>query len=414
LVNPDNLLILLGHLRCAAFELPFREGEGFGKVTVELLKDFLAYLQQEGSLHKSGNKYFWMADQYPAQTISLRSASADAVVLQTSDESGAHTIGEVDPPSAPWMVHPGAVYLHEAQSYLVEELDLEQHIARLRPAQVDYYTEPRNETTIELLQKAGETSVSGGYRGHGEIMVTTHVVGYRKVRWHTYENLGYGDLDLPPLELATTGYWIKFSEETVARLQNEGLWSNASNDYGPGWAVQRQRTRLRDGYRCQMCGIREAGREHDVHHKIPFRAFNSAEIANQLTNLITLCPTCHRRAEQAVRVRSGLAGLAFVLGNLAPLFLMCDARDLGLHSDSQASLAEGHPAVVLYDHVPAGIGFSERLYEMHAELVQQAHELVATCACADGCPSCVGPGGEGGSGGKKEAMALLQALCSSE
>jgi DEAD/DEAH box helicase domain-containing protein len=131
-----------------------------------------------------------------------------------------------------------------------------------------------------------------------------------------------------------------------------------------------------------------------------------------MTNLITLCPACHRRAEAAVRMRSGLAGLGYVLGQLAPLFLMCDARDLGRHSDPQSPLASGRPAVVIYDQVPAGIGFSERLYELHGELMIRAHELVSGCECTDGCPSCVGPGGEGGAGGKRETIAILGLLSS--
>ena len=149
---------------------------------------------------------------------------------------------------------------------------------------------------------------------------------------------------------------------------------------------------------------------HHVHHKIPFRMFESTEQANQLANLITVCNSCHRKIETAVRVRSGLAGLAFTLGNLAPLFLMCDIGDLGIHSDPQSSLAEGKPTVILYDLIPGGIGLSERLYDIHADLMMRGRELVEACGCEDGCPSCVGPGGEGGSGGKRETLALLKEL----
>ncbi len=184
----------------------------------------------------------------------------------------------------------------------------------------------------------------------------------------------------------------------------------------PGWARLRQQVRLRDGYRCQVCGTPEQEREHDVHHKVPFRAFADAsglvniELANRPENLVTLCPNCHRRAEAAVRVRSGLAGLAFVLGHLAPFFLMCDVGDLGVHSDPQSPLADAQPAVVLYDQVPAGIGFSQKLYELHADLISRALELVSTCECQDGCPSCVGPGGEAGLGGKEETLAIINCL----
>jgi DEAD/DEAH box helicase domain-containing protein len=102
-----------------------------------------------------------------------------------------------------------------------------------------------------------------------------------------------------------------------------------------------------------------------------------------------------------------MAGLGYALEHIAPLFLMCESGDLGLHVDPQSPLSEGRPTVVLYDSIPAGIGFSERLFEIHAELMEHTLEVVSTCNCADGCPSCVGPGGEEGSGGKQEALAIL-------
>jgi DEAD/DEAH box helicase domain-containing protein len=126
---------------------------------------------------------------------------------------------------------------------------------------------------------------------------------------------------------------------------------------------------------------------------------------------VTLCPACHQRAELAVRVRSGLTGLAFVLGHLAPLSLMCDVRDLGTYADPRLSFACDRPGAVIYDQVPAGIGFSERLFELHAELMARAHDLVGGCECVDGCPSCVGPAGEQGVGGKRETLAMLRLLC---
>jgi len=410
LINPDNLLILLDHLRCAAFELPFRDGDSYGRLPPDQLQEFLDFLQESGVLHHSGGRYFWMADEYPAQSVSLRSASADNIVLQVEDENGPASIGQVDYASALWMVHPQAVYLHEARTYLVDELDLEGKVARLRPLEADYYTEPRFETTIQHLETFQVEEAPGALKAYGEIKVTTRVVGYRKVKWYTHEQLGLGELDLPPSELITTGYWLALDDSVVERLRSEGLWSNDPNRYGPNWRQQRDLARQRDGYTCQVCGLPEGGRPHHVHHKMPFRAFPSFEQANRLENLITLCPACHHRAETAVRVRSGLAGLGFALGHLAPLFLMCDVGDLGVHTDPQATLADGRPAVVLYDQVPAGIGFSQRLFEIHAELLSQAYALVSACECLDGCPSCVGPGGENGAGGKRETLAILQAL----
>ncbi|MGE5377689.1 MAG: DEAD/DEAH box helicase [Bacteroidota bacterium] len=413
LVNPDHLLILLEHLRCAMFELPFQKGEGFGALSGAVVDEYLQFMLSNNEAHLSQEKYYWMADQYPAANISLRSASPQGVVLQTTIDDRPLTIGTVDGESALWMVHPGAIYLHEAQSFFVKDLNLEEHIAYLKPIQSEYYTEPLRTTEVTVLSESAQAAVPGAEKRWGDLQVTTQVTGFRKRRWYTHENLGEEPLDLPPTDLMTTGYWLSLTEETVSRLREAGMWTNDPNDYGPDWARLRDRVRARDKYTCQVCGAVETNRQHDVHHKTPFRAFPSALEANRLENLTTLCPSCHRKVEQNVRMRSGLSGLAYVLGNLAPLFLMCDAGDLGTHIEPVENKTFGQPAVVLYDAVPAGIGFSEKLYEMHEELMARALELVGECPCSDGCPSCVGPGGENGYGGKQEALEILKQLTNS-
>lgn len=410
LVNPDHLLILLEHLRCAMFELPFQKGEGFGSLSGEIVDEYLQFLLSNSEAHLSNEKYYWMADQYPAANISLRSASPQGVVLQTTSDDRPLTIGTVDGESALWMVHPGAIYLHEAQSFFVKDLNLEEHIAYLTPILSDYYTEPLRGTEVTILSESADETVRGAEKKWGELQVTTQVTGFRKRRWYTHENLGEEPLDLPPTDLMTTGYWVSLSEETVSRLREMGAWTNDPNNYGPGWSQLRDRVRARDKYTCQVCGAVETDRQHDVHHKVPFRAFTSFVEANRLDNLTTLCPSCHHKVEQNVRMRSGLSGLAYVLGNLAPLFLMCDAGDLGSHVEPVENKNFGQPTIVLYDAIPAGIGFSEKLFEMHEELMARALELVSECPCTDGCPSCVGPGGENGYGGKQEALAILREL----
>jgi DEAD/DEAH box helicase domain-containing protein len=416
LINPDHLLILLEHLRCAMFELPFQRGEGFGAGSPETIHEYLQFLIANHEAHESQDKVYWMADQYPAANISLRSASPQGVVLQTTVDDRPLTIGTVDGESALWMVHPGAIYLHEAQSFFVKDLNLEEHIAYLKPIESDYYTEPLQGTEVTVLSTNAQTNVLGGDKAWGELQVTTQVTGFRKRRWYTHENLGEEPLDLPPTDLMTTGYWVSLAEGTVSHLRQAGVWSNDPNDYGSDWPRIRDRVRARDNYTCQVCGAVETTRQHDVHHKTPFRAFRAQDgspdpsQANRLENLTTLCPSCHHKAEQNVRMKSGLSGLAYVLGNLAPLFLMCDTGDLGTHVEPIENQTFGQPTVVLYDAIPAGIGFSQKLFEMHDELMTRALELVSECSCADGCPSCVGPGGENGYGGKQETLEILKEL----
>ncbi len=410
LINPDNLLILLQHLRCAAFELPFRPKEGFGSLPRETLKSFLDFMSQTGELHASNQSYFWMADQYPADSVSLRSSSPLPVTLQMEGFDGNRVIGQVDRESALWMVHPQAIYLHGGQMYEVTELDLENNVAHLHPVEVDYYTDPRKQVEIEKISLMREADVPGGKIHFGEVMVTTQVKGYRRLKWFTNENLGEGSLDLPSTQLRTTGYWLQISEQAVDQLREAGSWTNDPNDYGPNWTLQRRLALMRDKRTCQICGSVEKERPFHIHHKTPFRSFVSYQVANQLENLVTLCPNCHKQAELNVKMRSGLAGLAYVLHNLAPLSLMCDASDLGSQADPLSPLVEKQPAVVLYDMIPAGIGLADTIYDLHADLLSRAMDRVSHCTCQSGCPSCVGPAGPDGAGGKEATLALLSLL----
>ncbi len=416
LINPDNPLILLDHLRCAAFELPISASEVYGELNTENLVEYLDYLVSTGLLHRDRDKYYWMAEKYPAQDISLRSASVDNILLQIPSGDTMVTIGEVDFASSHWMVHPGAVYLHESQTYFVDELDLFSKTARLIPSNTDYYTEPLQESTISLIDEFEQSHTTGAMKSHGEINVTSQMTGFRKIKWYTHENIGMGTVELPPTELFTTGYWFSLNERTVDYLRDQGLWSSEEIDYGPNWLKQRHLARERDDFTCQACGLSESNQQHDVHHRIPFRLCRDADgmisyrLANRLDNLVTLCRNCHRRAETAVRVRSGIAGLAYLCHNLAPIFLMCDSRDLGIHTDPKSTLTNGQPTIVLYDQIPAGIGLSQTLFQLHDELIGHANMLINECECEDGCPSCVGPGGESGRGGKEEAIAILHAL----
>ena len=412
LINPDNLLILLQHIRCAAFELPFKKGDRFGNVDASLLESLLDLLSQSGEVHISGDKYFWMADTYPADSVSLRSSSPNTVALQLESAYGRpQVIGQVDYESALWMVHPQAIYLHSGNMFEVQNLDLQNNTATLKPVEVDYYTDPKKSIEIEKLSLIRQSDVTGGTRSYGEVMVTTQVTGYRRLRWFTNENLGEASLDLPATQLRTTGYWLALNSWTVDHLREAGLWNSDPNNYGSGWPAIRKLVLARDHYTCQACGATERDQPFHVHHKIPLRSFSSPEQGNQLSNLVTLCPACHRRAEMSVSIRNGLAGLCYVLQNLAPLFLMCDVSDLGASYDPLSPLADKQPAVAIYDLVPGGIGLSDSLYDLHDDLMKRAYELVSHCGCKNGCPSCIGPAGIDGVGGKEETIALLSALC---
>jgi DEAD/DEAH box helicase domain-containing protein len=411
-IDPDNLMILLNHLRSAAFELPFRPNEKFGSLSADLLSGLLELMVQSSELVKRNGIYYWLKEDYPSAGISLRSSSNSTISLQLEEENRMHTIGEVDELSSYWMVHPGAVYMHDGEMFYVEQFDLQKKVVALSRFRGDYFTQAVKHTEISLVNDQKTRPVSVIKLHYGEISVLSQVVGYKRMRWSTREIVDVQDVTMPEQNLRTVGVWFGIPEEVTELLRQKNQWSNAENDYGPTWGALRKLVLRRDEFRCRLCGTKDNGQGLHVHHKIPFRRFDSPEQANQLENLITLCPTCHREAEVNLKMKSGLGGLCYVLHGIAPLHLMCDSGDVETTYEPESNLVAGDESVVVFfEMIAGGVGLAEAFYHQAEKIFRDAQELVMNCECADGCPSCVGPAGENGIGSKSETLALLNIIC---
>ena len=392
LVNPENLHVLLNHVKCAAFELPFQEGERFGRTPVST-DEVLQVLDEEGFVHLADGQWNWTHESYPADAISLRAITSDNFVIVDVTE-GSRVIGETDYTSALSTLHEKAIYILEGALFQVERLDVEGRKAYVRSVDCDYYTDAITYTKVNVLDEA-ETSlgelgragspspaedVAGGAgspsladddvaqtapvgeralptpdalvpqpnrsaRSHGDVHVVSRVVGFKKIRFYTNENVGSGDLDLPEQQMHTTSYWL-----TVPRA---------------------------------------------VLLEVPYSPDDR---------------------------RDGVSGLAYAMHSVAQLLLMCDRRDLGVSVDTGTGEAAvgGRPTapatgdadahVFLYDNYPGGIGFSAPLFRMHDALLAQTQALIGSCPCEVGCPSCVGPVGDIGPRSKRVALDLLARL----
>jgi DEAD/DEAH box helicase domain-containing protein len=301
LINPDSLFILANHVKCAAFELPFRDGDSFGRRSPD---DLLRHFADERILYRTGDRWFWMAESFPAHEISLRTASAENVVIvdQTNVES-VNVIGEMDRPSAATMLHDEAIYIHGGRQFEVIHLDWEEKKAFVRAVEVDYYTDANLAVRLAVLdQFAGEAG-----RAWGDVSITYLATIFKKIKLESHENIGWGKIRLPEDTFHTTSFWV-----SLPRSQ----WT-------------------------------------------------------------------------ASEVERGLNGVSHVLGNVAPLFLMCDPRDIGVYSETRSPNTQ-LPTVFVYDSVPGGVGFAECLYRSHDQLISSAVDVVAQCPCDAGCPSCVG------------------------
>ncbi len=348
-INPENLEILLAHIKCAAFELPIREGEKFGKHdTGEICK----FLGESGFLHHSANAWHWMSESYPADAISLRSVTSDNfVVVDITGE--ARVIADVSFPTALTTLHEKAIYLHEARQYHVERFDYDERKAYVKRVDCDYYTDAIDYTQVKVLEEFESEAMGAppntqetdealpavsdaASKAHGDVRVTIQIVGFKKIKFYTMENVGAGKLSMPEQEMHTTAFWVHFPASFLARLA----------DYTP------------------------------------------------------------------TEKQSGITGLGNALRTVAALLLMCDPRDLGvaLSEEIGGGLASFEPNLYLYDAYPGGIGQSAPLYRLAPQLLRNTAALISACECEAGCPSCVGPAGEIGERGKEAASRILAEL----
>ncbi len=213
-INPDNLEILLAHLKCAAFELPIRQGEKFGPHETG---DLCRFLQEAGCLHPSAGSWHWTSETYPADAISLRSITSDNfVVVDTTGEP--KVIAEVSFPAALTGLHEKAIYLHEARQYHVDRFDYKERKAYVRRVDCDYFTDAIDYTQVKILEEFEVAAVGGAHRAHGEVRVNRQIVGFKKIKFYTLENVGAGNLSMPEQEMHTSAFWLHFPVDFLARF----------------------------------------------------------------------------------------------------------------------------------------------------------------------------------------------------
>ncbi|MFB3777381.1 MAG: DEAD/DEAH box helicase [Bryobacteraceae bacterium] len=248
-INPDNLEILVSHMKCAAFELPIRDQERFGPHdTGELCR----FLEEAGFLHHSAGAWHWTSDTYPADAVSLRAVTSDNfVVVDTTGEPA--VIAEVDFPSALTTLHEKAIYLHEARQYQVERFDYEARKAYVHQVDCDYFTDAIDYTQVKVLEEFDSSTLAGARAAHGEVRANRQVVGFKKVKFYTLENVGAGNLNMPEQEMHTTAFWLHFPESFLARFPDLSPAEKQSGLTGLGNALRAIASLL------LMCDIRDLG-----------------------------------------------------------------------------------------------------------------------------------------------------------
>jgi DEAD/DEAH box helicase domain-containing protein len=332
-IDPDNVEILVQHLKCAAFELPFTEGSSFGNVPPEPVGDALGFLADNQVLHavpgsNGHSTYHWSSESYPANHVSLRSAGWDNVVI--IDRSRDQTIGELDWRASHTMLHEQAIYQQDGAQYQVEQLDLDNRKAFVRPVAPDYFTTAMTHTRVSVIHEdeGGEL----GWRrsrtflaGLGDVSLVEKVVGFKKIKFFSHENVGYGEVHLPEMQMHTTAFWLTVPEQVMR-------------------AVVAPRPAIVDALR---------GLSHAMHT---------------------------------------VAAIGLMID---PRDLGRTVGDGASGGGPTAERSGGHdlftPTIFLYDHVPGGVGLAARIWQERDVLMQRARALVSACDCEAGCPGCVGP-----------------------
>jgi len=330
-IDPDNPYILTDHVKCACFELPFTDDEletgNDENIYGGNAKDALEYLEEAGIIRHTGKKWHWADRSYPAEGVSLRSASADNVVIIDVTDGKNIVIGEMDRPSAKEMIFVNAVYIHRGRQYMVEELDIENRKCHVREADVNYYTDGVVKTDIKVLTEDEKINYAGGQGVLSDVLVRSQVTKFKKLRFSdistsdnktgSEQNIGYGDINLPEEEIQTRGLALIFLPESKGAKILEKL------------------------------GEKDAA--------------------------------------------MALSGTGTLIRYIAPLFLLCDPRDLGI-SERVKDPHFRAPALYIYDKYPGGTGLTESLANKMELLINAIYEALKHCSCRNGCPSCVGAG----------------------
>lgn len=248
-INADNTEILINHLKCAAFELPIKDDEKFGPHETKGLAEFLAEL---GFLNHSAGAWHWTHDSYPADAVSLRAVTSDNFVVIDTTSSN-EVIAEVSFPIALVSLHEKAIYLHEAKQYQVEKFDYEQRKAYVRRVDCDYFTDAIDYTQVKVLEQFDERPVQLAKACHGDVRVNRQIVGFKKVKFYTLENVGAGNLSMPEQEMHTTSWWMHFPQTFLDQLPDTTPSERANGLAGLGNALRAVAAML------VMCDPRDIG-----------------------------------------------------------------------------------------------------------------------------------------------------------
>ncbi len=336
-IDPDQLLINMDHVRCAAFELPFHESDRFGG---EDLPAQLDYLAENGVVHRDGAQWHWIADSYPANTVSLRTIAEGNFLVVDMTAGGKHIIAEVDYSSAALTLYEGAIYMVQAAPWQVEKLDWVGRKAFVRRVDADYYTDAIDYTKLKVLDEFEHASGAFDRASHGEVHVVRRVAGYKKIRYYTHENVGYGNVNLPDLEMHTTAVWWQLDPLTLAKT----------------FATRHQAI---DGF---------LGAAYALHH---------------IAALVSLAEL--RDIGRSVGDGNGAwSAVVDTRGRGAVRAQNCAKLDI----EQSPSF---RPTLFLYDNYPGGIGIAVPLYDQRDALIARAMQLVSGCRCTHGCPACIGP-----------------------
>ena len=320
IVDPDNLLIELAHIRAAAAELPLSLDDA---ALFPDLGEVIPVLMKMNEVKSMGGRFAWAGGQYPAGEFSMR--NIDQNKYQLINQETGQNITEMDEEQAFHEIHEGAVYMHDGDFYQVVKMNLESKMVYAVPFYGNYYTVPGSESNIQVIHSQKERQWERTKLQFGDVNVADFVYMYKKLQFHNHQNLGFEQLSQPLIKsYDTEAAWLKLPENVVL------VYRNLLQPDGNGRFVR----------------------------------------------------------------NNHFQGLAFALKNAALMITMTEKEDIGTAVSTNAlelsGMTDSEVLFYFYDHYVGGLGFSEKIYDLIPQVVEQAVRMVSGCPCKDGCAACVG------------------------
>lgn len=358
LINPLNKYVYYSHLKCSTFEIPFNYKEKFYNVDPI---NFLDEMNKENIVKKEGENYYYSDVVFPAENISLRNSEPENFIIVNITNNKNEIIGEMDRISAYSLLFPKAIYIHRGELFEVVQLDIQNAKAYIKETNANYYTDALTKTDIEVLkeikQKYVNLNKNNVILSYTNVIVTTTVFKYKKIKFFTSENVGYGDVSLPSYQFPTEALFVGFEN-----IQN--IFNNVK-------------------LKLEKLGKLKRLEKLEEFSKEAIKENIESNYLDIFLNFYNIDSYCNELTVELIN------SLAYQTINILSFYLSCDKKDLG-YADFLKSPFYKIPGFFVFDKIVGGVNLSKEAFNLFPFIFNKFIQRMNNCSCLEGCPSCIG------------------------